>query len=487
MPKAPQPLEIARGSANDDPASEHARALLEATGSTVLPGLGSNSDAATAPLTQYAAESWAASGAMTLSGESDQPPRFAATPLAIAAIGAGRAIEALRPARPGSIDWGALLAERAALVGHTRKGRISAGGAARLLETGDGWIAVQLPRPDDWQLVPAWLEIDLPTELFERDAGWALIDEHLRMRVTKDVLDRGRMIGLALAEAERVRRPGVPVYQLHNPNEASPIEGRVRVLDLTSLWAGPLATSLLLDAGCDVLKVEASGRPDGARSGPAPFFDLMNYGKRSVALDLHQAKDRDYFERLLEVADVVVESARPRSLAQLGYEANAWCSARDGRLWTSITGYGRAHEWIAFGDDAAIAAGLAWPPALEGTHPASPTFCGDAIADPLTGIHAAALMLGLLRNGRGGLLELSLRDVVASTASIEAGALVAPLERDVNGRWVVQRDGGPIVPVAAPRARKLRGSAPRLTQPTDAALVDWCEDRSVSPRGARRC
>jgi len=487
MPKAPQPLEIARGSANDDPASDHARTLLEATGSTPSRGLQPGGDAALNPLTSCAAEAWAASGAMGLAGEPNEPPRFAAAPLAIAALGAGRALEALRDGRASPTDWPALLAERAALVGHTRQGSVSAGGAARLLKTCDGWIAVQLPRLDDWQLVPAWLEIDLPAERFELDSGWRLIEGRLRTRNTKDVIDRGRLIGLAVAEATRTISSHVPAYQLRATSEAAPIERRLRVLDLTSLWAGPLATSLLADAGCNVLKVEAPGRPDGARSGPTEFFDLMNHGKQSVALDLHQATDRAHFERLLDAADVVVESARPRSLAQLGYDAKTWCSVRAGRLWTSITGYGREQEWIAFGDDAAVAAGLAWPLAPDATSASTPSFCGDAIADPLTGLHAAALMLGFLRNGRGGLLELSLRDVVASTASIEGGSLVASLEGDEQQGWIVRSEGDRVVPVAPPRSRKLRGPAPRLTEPRESALTEWCEDRSSLPSSDTRC
>ena len=58
------------------------------------------------------------------------------------------------------------------------------------------------------------------------------------------------------------------------------------MVDLSALWAGPLAASLLLEAGARVVKVEARDRPDGARSGPRPFFDLLNAGKESVAIDL---------------------------------------------------------------------------------------------------------------------------------------------------------------------------------------------------------
>jgi hypothetical protein len=78
-------------------------------------------------------------------------------------------------------------------------------------------------------------------------------------------------------------------------------------------------------------------------------------------------------------------------------------------VWVSITGYGRREpegNWIAYGDDAAAASGLA---AATGD-PDAPLFCGDAIADPLTGLHAAVAALAHLRAGEGALLELALRD-----------------------------------------------------------------------------
>jgi len=81
------------------------------------------------------------------------------------------------------------------------------------------------------------------------------------------------------------------------------------------------------------VKVESARRPDGARSGPAPFFDLLNAGKESVVVDLEAPGGVDALVGWLERADVVVESSRPRALAQLGIDpcaaaAGAKCRAR---------------------------------------------------------------------------------------------------------------------------------------------------------------
>jgi hypothetical protein len=408
---------------------------------------------------------------MSLCGEADGAPHFAPAPLAVAARGAGLAFEALLAPnkRLLKIDWAALLSERAALFGHSRNGRRSCGGSARLLPTRTDWIALQLPRDDDWRLVPAWLGESMPSALADDDSSWDAIAQHLSRRDASEVVERGRLIGLAIATAPRTIPGDTPPFLVRHASEGAPISHRPRVLDLTSLWAGPLATSLLGDAGFDVLKVESPTRPDGARSGPEDFFDLMNHGKRAVALDLRDTQDRAHFERLLETADLVVESARPRALTQLGYAAAAWVKAKPGRIWTSITGYGREHEWIAFGDDAAASAGLCWPADRDESE--GPVFCADAIADPITGLHAAATVLAHIQSGRGGLLEFALRDGVASTASIDAGPLTLPTEWDNGKGWVTEGDQQ--LPIAAPRARSRRGPAPLLAPPSEENPCIW--------------
>ena len=418
---------------------------------------------------------WARSGAMALTGGEDGAPRFAAGPLAMAARGAGRALAALAPGTPlARLDAPALLGERAALSGLARRGGTSAGGSARLLPTRDGWIALNLPREADWSLVPAWLEMD-PHSLAGND--WPRIARALLDRRGEELVARGRLMGLAVARASRKiasDRPWMECTPTATPmkmerTKSPSVTRPIRLLDLSHLWAGPLATSLLGLAGIDVLKIESPKRPDGARRGPRAFFDLLQGGKRGGALDLHRAQDRARFEVLLEQADVVVESARPRALEQLGYDAGSWLATRPGRIWASITGYGRRGEqrdWIAFGDDAAVAAGLAWPAADADGESKAPCFCGDAIADPLTGLHAAVGILAHLRAGRGGLLDFSLVGVSAHAASAPLSAtseaLVLPVMREGPTGWSVIENQRAI-PVASPRTRRPLAPAPALT------------------------
>jgi crotonobetainyl-CoA:carnitine CoA-transferase CaiB-like acyl-CoA transferase len=178
------------------------------------------------------------------------------------------------------------------------------------------------------------------------------------------------------------------------------------------MWAGPLCAQLLGDMGARVIKVESRDRPDGARAGPAPFFDLLNGGKESVVLDPAWSTGREQLRCLLEAADIVIESARPRGLEQMGIRAADIVAGRPGRTWLAITGYGReapGGEWIAYGDDAGVAAGLT---AKLAESTGRSVFCGDAIADPLTGLHAALLAWLAWTGGGGALLDVSLAGVV---------------------------------------------------------------------------
>ena len=420
----------------------------------------------------HAALAWAASGAMAITGPADGPPALAPGHVAATARGTLAAFAALAgPSfREPMLDGPALLGERASILGLTRHGTTSAGGACRLLRARDGWLAVNLPRADDVATVPAWLERDCEAD------PWEAIAAAAAERSAAALVARGRLLGLAIADAPplsaapawcRVAARGRPV---RSEASAPPL-----VVDLSSLWAGPLASHLLARAGARVVKVESVRRPDGARRGPAAFFDLLHAGKESVALDFTTAAGRTALRRLVARADIVIESARPRAASQLGIDPAALVRARPGLTWISVTGYGRtgsAKNWIAFGDDAASAAGLAHATGAIASSP-TPLFCGDAIADPLTGLHAAVAALAAHRNGGGVLLGLALRDVAAHAAAFGPGvspATVRSRRRPDGGlAWEVSADGVR-QPVLPPRARPLLGAARPLGADTDAVL-----------------
>ena len=137
----------------------------------------------------------------------------------------------------------------------------------------------------------------------------------------------------------------------------------------------------------------------------------MNGGKLCYEADFVDARR---LRELLEAADVVIESSLPAALRRHRLGADD-VRARDGRVWLRITGHGERANWPAFGDDAAVAGGLVG----RGTD--GPVFCGDAIADPLTGMQAALCVAESLARGGGEVVDVSMAAVAATYAALPVG------------------------------------------------------------------
>ncbi len=313
-----------------------------------------------------------------------------------------------------------LMGERALLSGLTPAHGRSPGGTCRLLRAADHPLAINLPRAEDWELLPAWLE------LADGPGNWSELARALRHRPAQGLVVRARTLGLAAAVAGRGELPSLLPSFLPGPETPTGFAPRrqrlqrnPRVVDLSSLWAGPLCTHLLQHCGADVIKVESTRRPDGARYGSRDFYDLLNAHKRSVALDLSQPAGQRTLNALLAYADIVVESARPRALSQMGIDVDATLSAAEHLTWIRITGYGcvgPGADWIAFGDDAGVAAGLG---DVMRRATGYCQFAGDAIADPITGIRAALTAWKSWLAGGSRLLSFPLAQTAARTLEEE--------------------------------------------------------------------
>jgi crotonobetainyl-CoA:carnitine CoA-transferase CaiB-like acyl-CoA transferase len=407
----------------------------------------------------HRARAWAASGAMVLTGRRDGPPLGAPSAL-IDLVDRAAAVLQRRSEGRALVDGLALLGERAALSELARQGTTSCGGSTRLVRTADGWLAVSLARPDDMVALPAWLGRDVPL-----DDPWPTVLEAAAVMTTPELDDRAALLGLPFAALGSVPPCadgafGLPVRAVRvtdlggsartgaaSPDAPLPIEGAL-VVDLSSLWAGPLCGQLLAASGAEVIKVESTVRPDGARLGPASFFDLLNGEKRSVALDLSTASGRGDLRLLVLLADVVIESARPRALEQMGITATDVLGQASGpRVWASITSHGRSpqrRERVGFGDSAAVAGGL-----VAGDD-AGPCFLADAVADPLAGLITAAAVLEALCTGGHWLVDAALAPMAASAT----GPLL-----DVRGEQA-----------QPPRARDVLHRAPAFGSDTAAVL-----------------
>ncbi len=352
------------------------------------------------------------------------------------------------------LDWGNVLTGRAALLGLRRAGTASANGSARLLRSTDGWLAVNLPRADDVAAVPALLApAGMDASEIDSDDPWPAVTEGAVRLPRRQLLLQAALLGIPAAALRPPPASVEPFRVERRWSPRSPIAlDKVRVVDLSSMWAAPLATRILAAAGAEVVKVELSGRPDGARGQPDLYRWLHEDHQQQCTIDASSGAGLVRLRTLLASADVVVESSRPRALSQLGAGPEDIPPSR-GRVWLAVSGHGRGAgaRLVGFGDDAAVAGGLVgW----EG--PDRPVFLADAIADPVTGMVAATAVLEALRSGGGLLLDVALSSAAAWLAA--GGRWGAPpaspaVRPDPDGRWELQADGlaAPIAaPVAAP-------------------------------------
>src|SRR5438552_882810 len=233
------------------------------------------------------------------------------------------------------------------------------------------------------------------------------------------------------------------------PERRKPLAG-IRVLDLTRLLPGPMATMHLADLGADVIKIENTGAGDYAREmgrtreGMSDFFRLVNRNKRAIRLDLKRPQGREVFLRLAKGADVLVEGFRPGAMAKLsiGYEALAAVNPR--LVYCSITGYGQDGPYADRAGHDVNYIGYAGVGDRIGTAeaPVVPNFqiadlLGGALT-PVMGILAA--LIDARSSGRGRHVDVAMTDAVFAHAILP---LVGFLERGkVPGRGTGMLGGG---------------------------------------------
>jgi alpha-methylacyl-CoA racemase len=238
------------------------------------------------------------------------------------------------------------------------------------------------------------------------------------------------------------------------------------VLDLSRLQPGGFCTRLLVDLGADVVKVEApGGDPLRAWPGaePSPFCVALDRGKRSITLDLKHPRAQEVLHRLVAGADVLVESARPGTLARSGV-GYAELSATNPRLvWCSITGFGQTGPYRDFpGHDItylAYAGVLGMLTDLD-EQPDQPALL---LGGPIAGLVAATGIVAALaqraRTGRGCEVDASIADAALwlMTEQVTLAARgVPPFDLSSPARRVYRCGDGRSVSVAAPEPRTWR-------------------------------
>jgi formyl-CoA transferase len=295
-----------------------------------------------------------------------------------------------------------------------------------------------------------------------------------------------------------------------------PLAG-VRVLDVTKVWSGPLASGILADLGADVIRVELPyGRdgevpPDIPGTGLSWFRQTVNRNKRSAGLDLRDPTGRDYFLRLVAGCDVVVENYRPGTLDGWGVGYADCRKVRADIVFVSVSGWGQ------YGPDAdlpaydpVVQAASGWM-ALNGEPGGPPVRAPTFLADELAGLHGAIGALAALahrtRTGEGQHVDVSMLDALLSGSCglLTLAATGAPPRRWGNSTdFVVPsnvyrcRDGYLYLAVALNkhwralaevvgrpelgRAEGFAGNADRLAnrEAVDAVVAGWCAGQPLA-------
>ncbi|HWM82878.1 MAG TPA: CoA transferase [Pseudolabrys sp.] len=218
-------------------------------------------------------------------------------------------------------------------------------------------------------------------------------------------------------------------------SDGAPLQG-IRVLDLCRVVSGPFATMLLGDLGADVLKIEEPEHGDEARSygppfvgGESAYFLSVNRNKRSCAVDLKSAAGNELVRKLASAADVVIENFRPGTMERLGLGFDDLRKTNAQLLYCGISGFGRSGaDALRPGYDLVLQ-GESGVMDITGDVDGPPTKVGTSIADLVTGLYAAQAVMAALaqrqRTGKGGRVDVSMLDSMASLLTFNAGIYFA--------------------------------------------------------------
>jgi crotonobetainyl-CoA:carnitine CoA-transferase CaiB-like acyl-CoA transferase len=190
----------------------------------------------------------------------------------------------------------------------------------------------------------------------------------------------------------------------------------LRVLDLSTVVAGPKCAAYLADFGAEVIKVE---RPDGGdslrnmawrdpRDGEGMWWKVINRNKRTIALDLKNDSDREVLLSLVTDAHVLVENFRPGTLERLGIGPDVLLAINPRLVVTRVTGFGQTGPYRDRVGFATVAEAMSGLSALSGEPDGQPMLPPIALTDEVTGLAAAMATMVALHSGVGQIVDISL-------------------------------------------------------------------------------
>ena len=190
----------------------------------------------------------------------------------------------------------------------------------------------------------------------------------------------------------------------------------IRVLDISTVLAGPNCARYLADFGADVIKVERPDTGDSLRGmawrdprdGTGLWWKLVNRNKRNIALDLKKAEDRELFLRLLDDANVLVENFRPGTLERLDLHPDELIARNPKLVIVRVSGFGQDGPYAKRPGFASIAESMAGLAAISGEPDGPPMLPAIALTDEVTGITAAFAAMVALHSGVGQVVDVNL-------------------------------------------------------------------------------
>ncbi|WP_420445772.1 CaiB/BaiF CoA transferase family protein [Candidatus Poriferisodalis sp.] len=232
------------------------------------------------------------------------------------------------------------------------------------------------------------------------------------------------------------------------PDTPMPLEG-LRVVDLSSVFAGPHCARYLADFGADVIKVERPGgdtvRNMGWRDsdGGTLWWRLVNRNKRCVTLDLKASDDLALLQRLLAVADVLVENFRPGKLEALGLVPDELIEANPKLVIVRLTGFGQDGPYRDRPGFATLAEAMSGFASMNGEADGAPLLPPVALTDEIAGLAGAFAALAAVRSGVGQVVDVNLLESMSQ--------VMGPLMTAWHTEGYLQPRLGSGIPYSVPR------------------------------------
>jgi crotonobetainyl-CoA:carnitine CoA-transferase CaiB-like acyl-CoA transferase len=273
-----------------------------------------------------------------------------------------------------------------------------------------------------------------------------------------------------------------------------PLDG-IRVIDVTQMVSGPMATMMLADQGADVIKVEPPGTGDltralaGKRRGMSPVFAIVNRNKRSVVIDLKTTRGVELLKRLVASADLFVQNFRPGAAARMGIGEPALRKANPNLVYVSISGFGETGPYVHKRTYDPVIQALSGLASIQADSQGHPHMLRVIVPDKVTALTAAQAMTAALlareRTGEGQHVRLAMLDAVVAFHWAESMAAYTFLDtrdaslRPMNTRELIFETADGYITCGAISNSEWEGLCRALDHP------EWLDDERFKTPGGR--